>query len=1645
MALIHVFEGLGTAHETHSFCGRISDCLRLDFDSYIILRAGKRLSPDSIVGPDDIIYVRRVPSGVAAVVVAAAVAVTVAVGVGVYAYKKTKAMMKSMQNLQDNQKLGGTKSAGNSSIQKLPWVKGASNQYATGQTFPYIIGDTLFTPYKLCPDHIEIRGTDGKDSYYYLVLEAGFAPLRIRELKIGTNVVKTFGEQSAQNGIFQFDKGNFYDPENIIEIAQTGAFRTDGFEKKILMTEYMEEIPHRYESGSAEEISKIKTEWQTGLVKELAGNAMSAEVIILLDGLTWFNGNSGTWQNTSVTIQVQWTNVDNPQESDWRNFDRGFRQGNSFSNTITRNSKVQMRFSAVQDFTAGQSYGKNISIRVRRTTQERESNGREAVYLLAVQTTCFDYAKSSSTELVPAVPLEPDLRDKCTRIGIKVKSSAVTDGKLDRISIIVTGCCRVWDAKFGKWSSEKVPSRNLAAWVLEILTSSIHRPSRYDDSEIDLDSFGAWYEYCEKSGIYADGAISQSATKQSTIDTLVANGNAALVMNEMTGKMEVYIDNGRDYSVALLTPDNILNLTAVKQIKRLADGVRVTYVNRKADFDTDSVTFMRSGKEYDPATDSLSPISLSFITDYDQAFKYAWRKMAEEIARPLTATVKVGAEGVFYSLFDCVQLQHPVLSIGLAHGVIRGLSWENGRLASIELFGTVEFPESMEAGIIVECSQTGGILALRCLGRGRTSRLRLGDFVSDSDRIRPFEGDTLSFGLLTEEGGFDLVSTKMLITGMEPADEGATLVLTEYNEAVYQYGDLPVYRSNITPVPESTLLTLGDVRKYVDPTDLKAAVGELSAGTAQMDSPDDISLLKAVAERDSIALYWPPLGLGLKNTVQFYSVEYSTDGGSEWTFAGVSKTNSMNFAIDREKFGYPEAEDFASWRFRVRATSVCNRESEGWTESAVDVTGYGTWKLQPPAIHTRISDRTITLMLSQPARGDGRLVYGTVTYRVQVKRPDVDEKYYRPSVDKDPEGAEDNYKDGDGFAETEGVYVQTMPLRGQGNNDIVDTAYMFSVCASNEAGTGGCSETTATALCTNIKDIVRANETAKKSYITQLSALCANMGAIFQGAMGRNNNLWDLSTFIDDYGVQHHEGHFRVGGDGEFIEVEPVVDGQGNFINYHVHFVAGSFDVSAEATVINGEVLVQENAGSLDRARISPEGLFFERRASANSKWRTTGKHTSDELTTSFLHGDGALTITNSGSDRMAQLGNDIGRLPLSEHARVYHFNGSLLDQNGGCDLSGHFYRDGKVHSIPRSLPDFKGSDDSTGERNFSPAVSDGGMSLYGPVSLTCEIGAAKCWTVDFWVNLMPDRAGCYARFGGTKESVSFVYASKAEYCTEGYCDEADPYWDVLPAGWYAVHHSGMRHEYVPLPKPEGWTHVACVREPDSFRFMAGSSSISFDCPSMDEEPSYFTFNEVEENLLIDELMVDGTVAESPEDFAEATAQRIPWGSLDWRKKWLVIDAEDPSLFRSNAISMLARKIAQDVAHPVGSRYVQFSDAPDPADLYGFGTWEDISQSFDSSYLRVLGEASAAFGEIQQEGLPNISGAMDHIQSERGYNTGASGAFAASNYTGQSDGGSGHDHAHSFDFYASRSNAIYGRSSHVTPQSSAVRIWKRTE
>jgi hypothetical protein len=112
-------------------------------------------------------------------------------------------------------------------------------------------------------------------------------------------------------------------------------------------------------------------------------------------------------------------------------------------------------------------------------------------------------------------------------------------------------------------------------------------------------------------------------------------------------------------------------------------------------------------------------------------------------------------------------------------------------------------------------------------------------------------------------------------------------------------------------------------------------------------------------------------------------------------------------------------------------------------------------------------------------------------------------------------------------------------------------------------------------------------------------------------------------------------------------------------------------------------------------------------------------------------------------------------------------------------------------------------------------------------------------------------------------------------------------------------------------------------------------------------------------------------------------------------------------------------------------------DSTSPAALFG-GSWEEIASE------RVLMGASSthAAGTTVEAGLPNITGTLSEVMGSIYAYPSGSGAFSVKDIGRSLENGSSGNYGNIF-FDASKSNAIYGRSSTVQPAAYYVHIWHR--
>lgn len=766
-----------------------------DLENAIIVVNNRVENPDYILQEKDIVTIRITPSAMTTIVLVATAVVAVGAAIvgGVALYKAKQAAEKAEEELEKMKKL-----TNKSDIDNRPFLRGASNTVATGNSQPYVIGRHFFTPYLLCSPFYQITGTDGANEYTYTVLECGFNRQIIQKLAIDDIIIKTFPQTAPQEGAYSLDTGIFAE-DGRIEIAQDGALLSDlpALNYKTESKACNDQIPHD---------SDVEDGTEEYLTYTLNPYAKDVDIAITFPYGLYAMNDDGDKTETQVTITPQYS-LDGG--SSWNSFT--FNNNGAPTNVFKRNeSTKELRFVAHKDFTAAdynalEANGQSaIYIRIRSNGNSGDSMIHNDCYCLFYQSVCFDPDKSMSgasyTSLVPCKIVEDRERAFCTILGLKLKATKINEDKLKKINIITQGVARTWNSVSGAWSAEKTATRNPAAWALEVETSPSHPASRYDDSEIDLESFGEFYEYCEQQGYRFDWVITQNRKKDDILNYIM-EATGACIYYDIYGRRAVAVDRPQENALAVYNPQNIISIQNKKTFGRRTDGLRIKYVSSKDDlFQEDTYLVMREGRTLNQDS-IIKDMTVTGVTEYPHIVKYARRLMAVEVLRPKTTTVSVGNEGIFYTPYSKVLIQDDSLKIGIGKGfTIRECVWFGGILKKIYTNEPLTFDGMKVYGIIVNCFSADGAkpVAVKVDGDGTTDELYVLTQIRASADYKPEAGNIFSFGELDTDGEFSKVTTEYLISNIKRSDKGFRLELVNYSEAVYDSGTIPAYRSNIT-------------------------------------------------------------------------------------------------------------------------------------------------------------------------------------------------------------------------------------------------------------------------------------------------------------------------------------------------------------------------------------------------------------------------------------------------------------------------------------------------------------------------------------------------------------------------------------------------------------------------------------------------------------------------------------------------------------------------------------------------------------------------------------------------------------------------------------------------------------------------------
>lgn len=695
-----------------------------------------------------------------------------------------------------------------------------------------------------------------------------------------------------------------------------------------------------------------------------------------------------------------------------------------------------MRFLAEKTFTYAEVFDnvKNniIEFRIFRVSEDKSVTNQKYQYKCffnAIRTWCYDYDATkeyaeehpSAPVLQPQIPLIAKYRNMTARLGFKIRAGDELNGTIDELNVVQVAKARyctttiVNDEPVYTWSNanQTRATNNPSALALMLLQHPMRGEYAYTDDEIDLDSFGEFYDWCEQTDTElinsdgrkytANGVISKQMKTIDLVNQILATGHGKLIIKG--NKYAVLYDKPLSTPVMVLNNQNIIEQKNTKNFNEEIDGYACKFVDCLNDYQEDTQIFVPKDIQ-DPNSPNYKPkdqyklenIEVAWITDAGRAYRACMYQLACRKLRPEVWEVKVGVDGNLVDIGSLVAIQNDTILVGIGDGAqITEVTSSDGYITGIKVDYPFTVADATKTyGITIQHADSINGVNVRTyllesfVTTGEKDTLVFAEAISTSATIKPAVGDIVSFGIA------DKITTDAICTNKKENNDGTfNLTLVPYQKDIYdaEFGTIPEFVSNVTPPTDNGIAISEELPQVSLEQVSEVAEAVMNEGTD--DPPSAPTNLTAVAEEVGIQLKWTPVeSNGLNNTIKHYVVEISRDSGTTWTALGTTFNSDYFYAFNRTVDKYPEATVPSGGRvegevylvdylFRIKAVNIYGYESSYLTLQAVNTNSYGTWHISELVVTTEVIDRTAIITV---VYGGSLKVYGNLRTRVRIKR-----------------------------------------------------------------------------------------------------------------------------------------------------------------------------------------------------------------------------------------------------------------------------------------------------------------------------------------------------------------------------------------------------------------------------------------------------------------------------------------------------------------------------------------------------------------------------------------------------------------------------------------------------------------------------------
>jgi len=817
----------------------------------------------------------------------------------------------------------------------------------------------------ICGAHYEKDSTERN----YRVLQAGFADQAIEEIRADDEVLVKFNPPATSADTIV---SSTLFPDSRVEIRENGEpFANEKFGWKMDVQE------------TGTELKLADDESYADLDYTLPVNTKAVYIPLEFPQGLYDTNDDGSRKNRKIETLVQYSTDGGETYG---------KLGTQFGKdgAIEMNARTDLYFILDHTFTDAEvvqaaKTSTPIKIKISCLTNKAD-NACDSMQIVKIRSRLIDEKKARKNGVVEYAPLlDAKIDALSVKIGLCLKATATNKDKASKIQIVTCGMARVWDKTSREWSEEKKATRNPAAWLLEVLTSRTHPASRLSDGEIDLESLGDFYEYCDENALNIDLVVSTGDTKENILKKILETGNAGLYRS-IYGKLAVAIDDRKANAVAILNQQNLISFSAEKNLTRNVDGYRVTFTE-SGYWKEDTQVFMRDGSDYadSPADVQIEELKIDSFTadsekgDFSQVYKSIRRKINADILRAHTFTLEIGKEGYFFPLFSKIKIQHPALYTGLGSSTVKRLIVSGQKIIALELYSPVQYSAGGRYGAVIQCVNKNYSRILNAeytAESGESAVINLVNPIPVSAETVPSADNILSFGLLSDDGSFQTITSEMTVTEISPTTSGYRLTGVDYSDALFDYGSIPRYRCNLSK-PRGSLgtqpLTNDDLLKKTDEIkgELEKLVSVDVVNSGQ--SPADVFSCLGIAEKDGITLSAVAGGSTIFDNVKNFVYQISRDAGETW-----QDVDGEYYSFDRTKDGYPEKSALANYQIRSKAKNSYNVLSENWKEGSISASSnYKTWILSAPKVSAKAYEGRIEISLNDETNAN---VWGFKSY-----------------------------------------------------------------------------------------------------------------------------------------------------------------------------------------------------------------------------------------------------------------------------------------------------------------------------------------------------------------------------------------------------------------------------------------------------------------------------------------------------------------------------------------------------------------------------------------------------------------------------------------------------------------------------------------